>query len=190
MGFFEKERIAMQWKVAAVAAALVAMPAMADWDEGVDGDLSDEELNPTMLDFGIGDNFVSGVIGGDDFNDAFWFNIAAGEELAAIYVVSYVVSGGNTSTGFNMAIGNSWDGDFNNPAVIGSIAMGTSYVGTNLLDDPLYTGDNPLGAGDYTVGLREGTAGQTYSFNFVVTPAPGSAALLGLGALVGMRRRR
>ena len=116
------------------------------------------------------------------------FTIGAGQTLEAIDVVTYMVTGGNTTTGFNMVFGNSWDGDFGNPALIASIAMGTSYVGTNLLDDPAFSG--PLGPSDYTVGLREGTAGQIYSFNFRVTPAPGTAGLLGLGALLGLRRRR
>ncbi len=178
----------MKWKTAALVAASLAMPALADWDEGIDGDLSDFELTPTFIAMSAGDNFVSGIIGGDDFNDAFTFTIGAGQSLDAIDVVSYVVSGGNTTTGFNMAFGSSWDGDFGNPALIASIAMGTSYVGTNLLDDPAFSG--PLGPGDYTVGLREGTAGQAYTFNFHVTPAPGTAALLGLGAMVGTRRRR
>lgn len=180
----------MNRKLAAIATlAALAMPALADWDEGVDGDLSDDELNPSFIAMGVGDNFVSGVIGGDDFNDAFTFTIGAGQSLEAINVVSYIVSGGNTTTGFNMAFGSSWNGDFNDPSVIASVAMGTSYVGTNLLDDIMFPG-GPLGPGDYTVGLREGTAGQIYSFNFVVTPAPGTAGLLGLGALVGLRRRR
>jgi hypothetical protein len=178
----------MKWKIAAISAAIIASPAIADWDEGIDGDLSDFEATPTFIAMGVGDNFVSGIIGGDDFNDAFTFTIGAGQSLEGIDVVTYMVSGGNTSTGFNMAFGSSWDGDFNNPALIASIAMGTSYVGTNLLDDPAFGG--PLGPGDYTVGLREGTAGQVYSFNFRVTPTPGTASLLGLGALVGVRRRR
>ncbi|MFG0299089.1 MAG: hypothetical protein ACF8K1_05755 [Phycisphaerales bacterium JB047] len=180
------------WKFATLASALIVMPALADWDEGVDGDLSDSEATPTFIAMSAGDNFVSGVIGGvsgvGDFNDAFTFSIGAGQTLEAIDVVTYIVVGGNTSSGFNMAFGNSWDGDFNNPAVIASIAMDTSYVGTNLLDDPLFGG--PLGEGDYTVGLREGTEGQIYSFNFRVTPTPGTTGLLGLGALVGLRRRR
>jgi len=178
----------MKWKLAAIVAAAVAMPAMADWDEAFDGDLSDLESDPTFIAMSAGDNFVDGVIGGDDFNDAFTFTIGAGELLVGIDVVTYMVTGGNTSTGFNMALGSSWDGDFGNPALIGSLAMDTSYVGTNLLDDPAFGG--ALGPGDYTVGLREGTAGQIYSFNFRVTPTPGTAGLLGLGALVGMRRRR
>ena len=49
----------------------------------------------------------------------------------------------------------------------------------------------PLGPGDYSFWVRQGGAdAATWDLNFVVTPAPGALALLGLGGLFGTSRRR
>lgn len=179
----------------AVSCAVVAPAFAIDYDEDIDGDLADSEATPTVLGLTVGSNIVSGTIGGgaatsppDDFYDAFTISIGAGETLEAVNLLVYNTAGGNTSSGFNVATGTSWNGDFLASNFIDSALLTTASIGTDLLDQVSFGGS--LGEGDYVIGIREGTPGQVYSLEFVVVPAPASLALLGLGAFAGTRRRR
>lgn len=168
--------------------AMSGLAAAAIYDESVDGDLASVAGGPTMFDVGVGTNSVFGTIGDTDFEDFVGFTIGAGEQLTAITLTSFVTANGNTSTGFRLYTdqGGGWF-----QASSGSMVPGD--VGTNFLDVWNLSdvgGSAPLGPGNYGVVLAEFTAGQTYSFDIVVTPAPGSLAILGLGGLAVTRRRR
>ena len=184
-----------------IAAALAAAaPAFAlDYDDRVDGDFSNDELNPTMLGtLDLGSNMITGNVGGSstvpptEFFDAFTFTVAPGEQLDDIILDSYVTTGGNTTSGFNVSSGQTFDG-FTAPNFLGSVLLSAANVGTDLLNADLTDGlTDPLPAGDYTVSIREGTPNQTYglSLNVSAIPEPASLGLLAVGGLALVRRRR
>jgi len=162
------------------------LASAAIYDESVDGDLASVADGPTLFDVTVGNNSVFGTVGDTDFEDFIGFSIGAGEQLTAITLTSFIPAGGNTSTGFRLYTdqGGGWF-----QASSGSMVPGD--VGTNFLDVwnlSSVGGSAPLGPGDYGVVLAEFTAGQTYSFDITVTPAPGSIGLLGLGGLAFVRR--
>lgn len=171
--------------------ALVASAGIASadiYDETVLGDLASVDAGPTIFDLSVGTNSVIGTIGGDDFEDFVGFSIGAGQQVTSITLTSFITAGGNTSTGFRLYAdqGGGW-------FQASSGLMTTSDVGTNYLNVWDLTdvgGSAPLGPGNYGVVLAEFTAGQAYSFDITVIPAPGSLAILGLGGLAATRRRR
>ena len=84
--------------------------------------------------------------------------------------------GNSFSTAF-LDSGTTWDGDFLAPNFITSTTITPASVGTDVLGTPLL-------AGDYTVSLREGTAGQTYALSLDIgvftppTPPPATSAFV------------
>lgn len=175
--------------VIAAAFAVSGTAMAADYDESVDGDLGDL-ANPTFISLDIGSNVVSGTVGtGSGLDEDFAaFTVGAGQAISSITLTSFIVANGNTSTGFRLYT-DQGDGFFQ--ASSGSItpsSVGTDYLTVWDLSD--VGGAAPLGPGTYGVLLAEFTAGQQYSFDITVVPAPTSAALLGLGGLVAARRRR
>lgn len=163
---------------------------MTVWDEAIDGDLSNDELNPTPVALGLGHNVVTGTIGGavpGEAFDAFTITIGLGQALQSVVLDAYVPTGGNTSSGFNIIRGTSWDGNLGNTNVVGSASsMTVGNVGADLLSIAPFPG--PLGADDYVVALREGTAGQQYSLNFTVVPEPSPLLYFGLLIAAGVPR--
>ena len=165
-----------------VAGVAFAANASVVWDEGVDGDLSDDALNnATVLDLSMGSNNVIGNIGGSgiDFVDGMEITIGAGETLSSVTLVDFVVSGGNTATLFNVFDAST--------AFLGSVSMTTGDIGSDLL---ALSGINTLGPGTFIIEMREGIPNQNYEISYNLIPAPASMALLGLGGLVASRRRR
>ena len=169
--------------------------AVVIWDESVNGDLSNSPFAPTPLVFGIGDNTVTGTIGGllqqggDQF-DRFTFSVAVGFLWTGLFVDNYVTSGGNTTTGFEAYTGNVIDFDGSLGTALGpTFPINVSHIGTDILGN--FGG--PFGSGFYTVGLRENSPGQQYSLTFQISavPEPGTLALLGIGLSgMGLARRK
>ena len=178
---WERKEMKKYLAIMCVAGVACAANASVVWDEGVDGDLSNDEFNATVLGLSMGSNNVIANIGGVgvDFNDAMEFTIGAGETLASVTLVDFVVSGGNIATGFNVFDGAN--------ALLGSVSMSTGDIGSDLL---ALSGVNQLGPGTYIVVMREGVLDQDYEISYNLIPAPASMALLGLGGLVATRRRR
>jgi len=144
---------------------LLASPAFADtiWDESVDGDISTVPLAPTQMTLVSSADRVSATIGGsstnsppEDFYDTFTFTVPPGNQVTAVVLADYQVSGGNTSTGFNFYTGNQGEGG----TFVGSVSMTTADIGSDLLT--LSSVPAPLAPGDYSISMREGTAGQIY----------------------------
>lgn len=83
-----------------MGAALAAPAGVVVYDEGISGDLSNDGLAPTVLDFGLGSNEVIGTTGGDEgaaFRDYFTFTVQPGQLLAAIEVLPGTVTIGAVS---------------------------------------------------------------------------------------------
>jgi hypothetical protein len=166
--------------------------AYADnYDEGVDGDLSGNQLAPTSISLDPGSNTVTATsISGD--REYFTMNVPSGFQLSAIMVNSYV------STDMVAFIGVQNGTTFTEPPtgtnvanLLGWAHWGTANIGTDILDDigagaGSQTFTPPLGAGDYTFWAQQtGANPATYTLDFQLTPVPvGAPALSGLGALV------
>ncbi len=181
-----------------------------DWNEGINGDLSDDGDFPTLVGtLSPGINTFSGTmgsLGGIPPLDAdIWnFTIDAGYYLTGINLVGYTSASGNNNNSF-MAIALGGTINLGDPSNHLSNALwnkqldgfGNTY--TNLLGlldaGPDFGGmgfDGPLPAGNYTFWIQEGDDQITYSIDFVTSPVPepGSALLLGLAGVWWLRRRR
>jgi hypothetical protein len=177
--------------------------AQVNYNESIDGDLSDSGPAPTSLGvFGLGVNTIQGSLGpdtggsgasnGSSDADIFTFNIAAGQFVESVTTTR---SGPETQSFVGQANSNS----------IASFDSGTS-LGAAIETGSLFTNDGGLvaaqaggipvtfGAGDQTLIFQEtgpGPVSYSISFNVVsAVPEPSSVALLGGLAMVGFIRRR
>jgi hypothetical protein len=187
----------------AVVVLTLVWPANAlavSYDEGVNGDLSGNTALPTSLGtLGIGANSLVATFGGGDF-DLFTFTIGAGNKLDSITLNSY---GGPSLSFTGLQGGTVWTaglgGAVNPTNLLGWTHIGSSMVGTNILDDiGLGSGaigfTPPLLAGTYTMELQDTGGAVPGSMTFNVVPEPSSLALAAFGvigvAAWGWRRRK
>jgi len=186
----------------AAAVAFAAPVAHADvlWDEAIDGDLSSDNFNPNLFALTPGSNTIFGSTVADPILDPDFFTLTvpAGFEISSVIFVRY--QSGDDQAFFAMEVGGQIS-DTGSPvslltaALIGGIEG--SMEGDELLDD-LQEGNvwggfaGNIGAGDYTFWYQETAAATSYGFDFILTPvpAPASGALLGVGGLALVRRRR
>ena len=190
--------------LAASAFVLSSTIASADlmWDEAIDGDFSNDYLNPTQL-------FVKGVNNHVRFTtdsisevdrEYFTFTIDAGFELTAI-ILDQFDTDPITNLGFiAIANGSVFPTDPSAPDVtslLGYSLPGITDVGNDILQAMGSGGGSQgfsgaLGAGTYSFWAQEtGPFDDVWDLNFVVAqiPAPGGLALLGLAGLATRRRR-
>ena len=181
------------------AALLAATACIADvvWDEDIDGSLSTDRFNTTnfgTLEAGS-NNLICDTQSG--ISKFFTFTIGAGEELSAIILDDWI---SEDDLGFlGIVTGDFFSVDPTNPDVtqlLGYVHHGETFVGEDILPA---MGQGPgsqgfvgaLGPGDYSFWIRQGGAElTTQDLNFVVTPAPGAVALMGLAGVAARRRRR
>lgn len=170
--------------------------AQVIWNEGVNGDLSNDRLNPTNLQLQLGVNSLMATsVQGD--REYVHFHLGSGMTLNQVVLVSYQgvdeiafigVQAGSTftepPTGTNVAnlLGYTHFG----PA-IGNVghdilpAMGTGAGSIGFVP--------PLTGEDYTFWIQQtGVNAATYQFDFVVAPEPCSLLALA-GAAFWLRRR-
>lgn len=180
-----------------------AVAADVVWDEAVDGELSDDYLAPTALDFAAGSNTVIFTTDdkGDDV-DIFFFNVADGLQLSGIILDSFVTNGDDPNNLGFMAF-SAGDVLGTNPdtpdpsGLLGYALVFESDSGTDVFDVMSNAGgaqgyDGPLGPGDYTFWAQETSpTSDDWVVTFVLTPvpAPGVLAVAGLAGLAGRRRR-
>ena len=181
------------------AALLAATACIADvvWDEDIDGSLSTDRFNTTnfgTLEAGS-NNLICDTQSG--ISKFFTFTIGAGQELSAIILDEWI---SEDDLGFlGIVTGDFFDVDPANPDVtqlLGYVHHGETSVNTDILPA---MGQGPgsqgfvgaLGPGDYSFWIRQGGSQlTTQDLNFVVTPAPGAVALMGLAGVAARRRRR
>ena len=177
----------------------MASAAMSDviWDEDIDGSLSTDRFNTT--DFGtlsVGSNNMI-VDTQSGISKFFTFTIAEGNTLGAAILDNWI---SEDDLGFlGIVTGDFFNVDPANPDVtqlLGYVHHGETSVNTDILPA---MGQGPgsqgfvgaLGPGDYSFWIRQGGAQlTTQDLNFVVTPAPGAVALMGLAGVAARRRRR
>ncbi|MEO1794524.1 MAG: malectin domain-containing carbohydrate-binding protein, partial [Pseudomonadota bacterium] len=166
------------------------------YDENVNGDLSDDNTDPTDLPaFVEGSNIVTLFASdgnGDETGvptdrDYFTIEVPTGFELSALTLVDYAAGGGSDNAAF-IAISDEETINFTaedifstqtepaNSNLIGGLLIGATEVGTDILAD-LGSGvvagsgfDGPLGAGVYTVWLNQNADVSRASLDFELTP--------------------
>lgn len=184
-----------------------------NWDESIDGDLSNDGDSPTLVVLTEGHNLFEGTMGrlngvGPLDADVWTFTIAAGYYLTGINLLAYdgpVLGPGVPPMMSFMALapGDSismYDtmGHLSNELWTEELdGFGNTYTDLLAILDagPYYGGigfDGPLGPGTYTFWIQEGEAQIGYTIDMVVTavPEPGSMGLVGLAGLALLRRRR
>ncbi|MGV3663366.1 MAG: PEP-CTERM sorting domain-containing protein [Prosthecobacter sp.] len=191
------------------AAALPFSGAQAlNWNEGLDGDLSNDGDFPTFVLLTEGSNLFEGTMGslngtGPLDADVWSFTIAAGYYLTGINLVAYSAPAPNIQS--FMALDDVASINMFDPSQHLSNGLWTEELDgfgntyTDLLaildTGPEYGGDGfdgPLGPGTYTFWIQEGSDQINYTINMVVTavPEPGSVVLVGLAGFSLLRRRR
>jgi hypothetical protein len=187
-------------------ALLVNVAAAANYNEGVNGDLSDNLASPTTWILEGGNNSISGSAGVGDVRsdyDLVTFTVPVGMQIDSVRLDSYANQGYASflglqatsawTTGFDFGV----DGD----TLLGWVLFDNSYVGTNMLPQMGANGAGyasggftpPLGAGTYTMLLQDYATPFSYGLTFAVSavPEPATLSLAAVGLLgVWSQRRR
>jgi MYXO-CTERM domain-containing protein len=180
-----------------VAAAFAhSAAAVSIWDEGVNGDLSNDPAAPTVLALGLGTNSITGTAASD--TDFFTITVPDGASFAGLLLTSFestddlaflAIESGPVIT------------DMGSPLnLLGWLHPSVEFVGTDILDD-LALGEDalgftaPLGPGTYTLWMQQtGPEPLAYGLDLIVVsvsePPVATLFALGLVALAVARRRR
>jgi hypothetical protein len=180
------------------------------WDESTFGDLSGSGLSPTVVNFFVGSNIITGSTGrveGIVDRDYFTFNLPSGLQLDSLTVLPGTAPAGISGLGF-IALQSGLQITVNPTGgsasgLLGWVHYGENDLGTDILG-LMGIGfgavgfDVPLPAGDYSFWIQDtGTGNSVYNFDFGVSAVPeiSSAHLLifglaGLGAMRTAKRRR
>ena len=189
----------------ALSVASVAGFAAADvvWDEAVNGELSDDYLAPTQLDFTQGLNTVIFTTDreGDD-RDIFTFEVGDGLELTGIILDLFDTNGSDPNNlGFiALSTGDVLGTNPDTPdpsGLLGYALVFESDSGSDVFELMSNGGgsqgyDGPLGPDDYTFWAQETSpTSDDWSVTFVVSavPSPSAFALMGVAGLAARRRR-
>ena len=185
----------------AFGAALVAPALAVNYDEVVDGDLSNDRFNPTPFTLQVGLNTIRmNVVDSNDFDtgdiDYFSITIPVGLQLDSIFLLeSSVPHGAFDSIAFvGVAAGPIFPIDpmFIDPEpLLGFVLTAPELVGTDITAD-LGLSAPVAGERVYSFWVQQTGFDLTtvaLDFNVSVIPSPASAPLLALGALA-LRRRR
>lgn len=183
-----------------------------NWDENVNGDLSNSGSSPTFVILTEGHNLFSGTMGslngtGPLDADVWSFTIAAGYYLTGINLVGY--SAPSSGIDSFMALDDVGTINMTDPSQHLSNGLwteeldgfGNTYTDLLAILDagPQFGGDGfngPLGPGTYTFWIQEGSDQIGYTIDMVVTsvpvPEPGSMVLIALAgfSFLGRRRRK
>ncbi len=161
-----------KWLPAVLGVCLLTAVASAgfNYDENVDGSLSNDGLNPTVLVPGPGNNYVAGSLDGftNDPSDFFTFAVPSGWTFGHLCVCAYTFELDTSFMGIEDD--NIYVTGQQNENYFGYTFFGTEDIDQDIL--PVLGASNgnftpPLGPGDYTFWLNEGTHPRDYVLRFV-----------------------
>jgi|GEM_PF-14263 len=168
----------MRYLLLILTLLLFGQPLLADYDEGIDGDLSNDRLSPTMISLVPGSNQISGTSVRDALGivdlDYFTITIPSGSTLDAIHLTAF-------STGSNVAFmafqeGSTFSANPGIPDLLGYTHLGLPLedklpVMAASISDGAIGFDVPLPAGTYTFWVQEtATTPSSYTLDFVLSP--------------------
>lgn len=160
------------------------------YDETANGDLSDNNLSPTSISLGVGQNLILGSTVHEPTldRDFFTVTVGAGRTLNAVLLSSF------TNTDDLSFIGYTVGGPFTALDLSGVEGWGLigGPPGVSVGGDVLsFLAGGPVGPGTYSFWLQETSGSTTYTLDYQVSAVPLPAALplffsglLGLGAIV------
>ncbi|HYD01340.1 MAG TPA: hypothetical protein VEB22_08950 [Phycisphaerales bacterium] len=177
------------------------------WNEALNGDLSSAPATPTPIVLGFGTSSVIGTAGTGDTQDWVTVTVPQGFQIASLVHAVYAsadpqgfmgVQAGSSFVGNPFAAGSYMGFAHFGFAAVNGAFPATNTVGSDMLAlmanpavAPGSTGfTTPLGPGTYTFLFQQLSGSTQYQFDFVLTPAPAGAAVLGLGLAGALRRSR
>ncbi|MEO1073596.1 MAG: cadherin domain-containing protein, partial [Pseudomonadota bacterium] len=176
-----------------IEGAADANTSAVSFDEAIGGDLSDDNLNPSELALGEGDNIVTSGQQGDPRDiDYFTITVPEGQILTEIVLQDYEAGAGNLAF-IGIQRGEQFTVDAASAAasdLLGGLTYGAAEEGGDILAQmgqlPGSEGFTPpLEAGTYTIWLNQTSAPSTATLNFVLE-ASGPAASIQTVELEGI----
>jgi hypothetical protein len=158
----------------------LSAPAIAgDWDEVIDGDLSDNRLAPTTLNLTLGSNLVSATQQGNAFGrdvDYLTTVVPVGTQLSQLLVTGYVETVVGNLAFLGVQAGSTFTVDFDAAKagdLLGGTVIGNFSVNTNILPITGVLGgaigfSPPLPPGSYTWWFNQTGDPSSVDMDFVI----------------------
>lgn len=181
--------------------ALLSLSALGSanllWNEGINGDLTDNRLSPNSFTLANGANTIIGTTGPGD-RDYFHFSLAPGQSLTAIYLRGYVSQDDAAFLAVQEGTFITEDPEAANVAnLLGWKLFGSGDLGTDILPA---MGTNwgsigftpPLTGSNYSFWLQQTGDATAYTLEFQAqaVPEPATIAVVGGFLALAARRRR
>lgn len=154
----QRRRISMLRRLAVLSALMTSLSVMAaDYDELVDGDLSGDQANPTVIAVDAGPNVISGLVTDNPLDrDFFTLVVPEGLEVTEIRLTFFELISSPSDGGMLTALEQGTQiSDLESPANLRGFAIVGVDAGTQQGDDLLDDlGGGVLGEGEWTVWLQ------------------------------------
>jgi hypothetical protein len=173
------------------------------YSESINGDLSNDGLNPTGILVGAGSNIISGPTGGSTAGFRDYFTIFVPSNLQLVSLIEMAGTQAGTLGFLGLQSGTQVTLPTNvvtAAGLLGWVHYAPTSSDINVLPTMAIPANSssgftiPLGSGNYAFWLQDSTPGTfEYSFNVVLAPVPeissAALAILGLPALALLLRR-
>lgn len=192
----------MKLRALLFSAALSGPLTAATYVEAVDGELSNDFIDPTPVAMDLGSNLLTGgLAGGESDSDLFRFSVPVGHHLTAIRILGFSGGGGGSFLGLQSGVELSASpvpsASFPDPIGYAIISAADAAVDRDVLptitSGPPFNGVATLPAGNYVGWLNETGLASSYEIEFVIAAVPEPSVPAGLaiglcGLLLGRRR--
>ncbi|TAE78466.1 MAG: PEP-CTERM sorting domain-containing protein [Verrucomicrobia bacterium] len=182
-------------------AACCSPLSAATYSESIDGELSNDFIEPTPVAMDLGSNLLTGgLAGGENDVDLFRFSVPVGHHLAAIRILGFTGGGGGSFLGIQSGVELSASpvpsSGFPDPIGYAIISASDAAVDRDVLptiaSGPPFQGVAALSAGNYVGWLNETGLASTYQIEFVIAavPEPTAWSAISLALFASLARRR